>query len=308
MIRRLKSVYALYNFFHKKELMHNVELYERLGLKKKYYSPVSSKDFEDLDEGLLKKTGSAFKLNDTRLFKGADAETQRSLSEFDEKGYSILRGYFSGSKMDEINSLIESGLKTGLLKFKSNNKIMFALHQIAPIKQLGETSELIELLSTMVGGEVRLFQSINFLHGSEQKTHSDSIHMTTFPLGGLLGVWVALEDIDADNGPLHYYPGSHKLPYYLNADYQNEGSRFLLGDKGYAAYEKMIEGKIEEKGLKKEVFIAKKGDVLIWHANLFHGGEKHLDRSRTRKSMVFHYYMKDSICYHEITQRPALLK
>ena len=33
-----------------------------------------------------------------------------------------------------------------------------------------------------------------------------------------------------------------------------------------------------------------------------------LDKERTRKSMVFHYYAKDVICYHEITQRPTLKK
>ena len=30
----------------------------------------------------------------------------------------------------------------------------------------------------------------------------------------MCGVWVALEDITEDNGPLHYYPGSHRLPDY----------------------------------------------------------------------------------------------
>ena len=31
--------------------------------------------------------------------------------------------------------------------------------------------------------------------------------------GCMCGVWVALEDMDMDNGPLVYYPGSHKLPW-----------------------------------------------------------------------------------------------
>ncbi|GAC1370573.1 MAG: hypothetical protein NVSMB30_09360 [Hymenobacter sp.] len=38
-----------------------------------------------------------------------------------------------------------------------------------------------------------------------------------------------------------------------------------------------------------------------------HGGEPHLDKARTRQSMVFHYFSRAHICYHEITQRPALL-
>ncbi|HEY0067620.1 MAG TPA: hypothetical protein VGB46_09655, partial [Flavisolibacter sp.] len=97
------------------------------------------------------------------------------------------------------------------------------------------------------------------------------------------------------------------LPYYLNADYNNEGNSWLIGDKTYTEYEKMIEEKIRESNLPKKIFTARKGDLLIWHANLFHGGEPHLDKDRTRKSMVFHYFGRETVCYHEITQRPAII-
>lgn len=97
--------------------------------------------------------------------------------------------------------------------------------------------------------------------------------MSTYPLGGIAAAWVALEDITTENGPLHYFPGSHALPYYLNADYQNEGTAWLIGDKSYATYEQFIEGRVAALGLQKQVFLAKKGDVFLWHANLLHGGE-----------------------------------
>ena len=185
---------------------------------------------------------------------------------------------------------------------------MFAIHQSKLLRETGKNKKLSELLNILIGGKAKLFQSINFLVGSEQETHSDSIHMTTFPLGGLLGVWIALEDIDETNGALHYYPGSHKLPYYLNEDYENTGSKFLIGDKNYSVYEKMLQEKIKTLGLKKQIFQAKKGDLLIWHANLLHGGESHKDKTKTRKSMVYHYFKEGSVCYHELTQRPALLR
>jgi phytanoyl-CoA hydroxylase len=106
---------------------------------------------------------------------------------------------------------------------------------------------------------------------------------------------------------IHYYPGSHLLPYYLNPDYSNVGNKWLIGDKSYTAYEDMLEFKVKEQNLQKLVFKANKGDLLIWHANLMHGGEPHLNKNKTRKSMVFHYYAKHCICYHEIKQRPALI-
>jgi phytanoyl-CoA hydroxylase len=308
MLRRLKAVYSLYNLFQRKKLHHNVMLYKKLGLNKQYFSPVSSRDFRKADASKLQSIAYPLQPRQTSIFLAADADTQASISAFDQKGFSILKNFLSNAEVDRINQDIDQLLQTGKIHFKNGNKLMFVIQQSEVLKKTGKNEALLELLSSMVNGEVQLFQSINFLSGSEQHTHSDSIHMTTFPLGGLLGVWIALEDIELDNGPLHYYPGSHKLPYYLNSDYDNEGSYFLLGDKDYTEYEKMLEQKISEHGIEKQVFTARKGDLLIWHANLLHGGEPHTNKQKTRKSVVFHYYKTDCICYHEITQRPALME
>lgn len=306
-LRRLKASYVLYNFFHKKELQHNVPLYKQWGLKKKYYSPVSSKDFVNLPGTYSPHAGEVVRLEETRLFKRSDASSRENLRQFVENGYAILPGFYDMETVDRINTEIQNLLASKKVGIQFQNKIMFAIRKSAFLKNLGEAPELLELLSALLQDDALLFQSINFLMGSEQKTHSDSIHMTTYPLGGLLGVWIALEDIDADNGPLHYYPGSHHFPYYLNKAYNNEGNYFLLGKKDYSEYEAMMAAKIRENGLQKKIFTARKGDLIIWHANLFHGGEPHLNKNKTRKSMVFHYYAAHCICYHEISQRPALM-
>jgi hypothetical protein len=31
-----------------------------------------------------------------------------------------------------------------------------------------------------------------------------------------------------------------------------------------------------------------------------------LDKTKSRKSLVLHYFSENTVCYHEITQRPAL--
>jgi ectoine hydroxylase-related dioxygenase (phytanoyl-CoA dioxygenase family) len=107
---------------------------------------------------------------------------------------------------------------------------------------------------------------------------------------------------------LFYYPGSHRLPYLLNEDFNEGATNLRLGRKDYVDYEDRIEVLLEETKVEKEVFLAKKGDILIWHANLIHGGLPVRNAELTRKSMVIHYYAKDVIKYHEITERPSLLK
>jgi hypothetical protein len=297
----------LYNFFHKGKTFYNVSTYKKLRMKKRYYSPVSSKDFENVDAALLKNESYKWKPSETTLFKEASGETQESILNFEKEGFAILNRYIPEAMVDNINTEIEQMLETKKIKFRYGNKIMFAFRKSELLRKTGKDRKLVELLSALVGSEMELFQSINFIMGSEQHTHSDSIHMTTYPLGGLLGVWIALQDVNDDNGPLHYYPGSHKLPYYLNSDYDNEGNFFFIGDKDYTQYEKMLATKIREHGIQKQIFKAKKGDVLIWHANLMHGGEPHTNKTKTRKSLVFHYFDTNCVCYHEITQRPALM-
>ena len=308
-IKRTKLAYAIYNFFHKKQLVHNVPLYQKLGLKKKYYASLSSKDFAALPQNLSEKAAiPEQKLIACTLFSNISDAAKESLLCFEEKGFAIIDHYLNARQADAINTEIDALLEQGKIKLNERNKIMFAIHASNLLWDTGNHEDLKAVLSVLLGDKAILFQSINFLTGSEQATHSDSIHMTTFPLGGLLGVWIALEDITNENGPLHYYPGSHKLPYYLNGDYGNEGNVFFLGNKSYADYEDMIAERIKDQKLEKVKFFAKKGDLIIWHANLFHGGDPHLNKDKTRKSMVFHYFNENAICYHEISQRPALIK
>ncbi|WP_228452236.1 phytanoyl-CoA dioxygenase family protein [Chryseobacterium sp. c4a] len=296
----------LYNFFKKSKLKHNIPLYKKYGINKSYFSSISSKDFAHLPQ--TERSIGEGKLSSTAFFKKLSEENKESALHYDDNGYMILRNFISPETAENINIEIEKLMKDGTLQFRYGGKLMFAIHHSEIIRNIGSDKELLEFLSVLLDGKAKLFQSINFINGSQQKTHSDSIHMTTFPLGGLLGVWIALEDVDETNGALHYIPGSHKLPYFLNSDYDNEGTALKIGKKSYKAYEEFLENKVKELGLKKEIFRAKKGDMLIWHANILHGGEPHTDKNKTRKSLVYHFFDENSVCYHEVTQRPALFE
>lgn len=307
-LRRLKLSYAAYNVFQRRRLAHNLPIFQKLGLNKQYYSSISSRDFAHLpaNAGLPPVPSLAERLAATPVFQKLPPASQASLRAFEDNGFAVLPGFFSTEEVDGINKELANLIATQQISLRYRNKFMFAFRKSARIRAAGE-GQLRELIATLLGHDAKLFQSINFLTGSQQRTHSDSIHMSTFPLGGMAAAWVALEDITPDNGPLHYYPGSHKLPYYLNADYQNEGTDWLIGDKDYSEYERFIASRVAELGLQKQVFLARKGDVFVWHANLMHGGEPHTDPAQTRKSMVLHYFSQAHICYHEISQRPALM-
>jgi len=49
---------------------------------------------------------------------------------------------------------------------------------------------------------------------------------------------------------------------------------------------------VQRRGYGEERFLPRKGEVLIWHANLLHGGSAVINQCRSRWSQVSHYYFR----------------
>jgi hypothetical protein len=146
---------------------------------------------------------------------------------------------------------------------------------------------ILNVLREIYGREPRPFQTLNFPVGTEQRPHADSIHFNCEPFGLMCGVWVALEDVGPDQGPLIYYPGSQTLP---EMNYEDIG---LVPDpQNYILYEDFIERRIAEHRFIPEYGIVKKGQAIVWAANLLHGGSARKNRTLTRQSQVTHYYFE----------------
>lgn len=306
-LRRWKLTYVVNNLLHAKELKRNKALYRKYGIKKSVFSPISSEDFPETDvRPWLDEQNSRDVLPQNEVFKSLPDHVQSELIDWSDNGFVILKGFFK-DEADQANELVADYLdRKGAQKRYRDGRLMFGIRKIPALGKMIEKDELNTILELLIGKRTHVFQSINFRKGTQQKAHSDSYHMTTFPQGFLIAAWIALEDIDETMGPIFYYPGSHKLPYLMNDSFDHGGSSMMIGNENYANYEAAIKDLIEKKGLEKKQFTAKKGDVLIWHANLLHGGDAITKEGSTRKSMVLHYYTDDVICFHEITQRPAI--
>ncbi|RZK23024.1 MAG: phytanoyl-CoA dioxygenase [Hymenobacter sp.] len=149
------------------------------------------------------------------------------------------------------------------------------------------------------------FQTLNFPVGTQQESHSDALHFHSRPQRFMCGVWTALEDVTIDCGPLHYYPGSHKLAVYTLEDMgllaaAHPGAPNVErrpSDVVYRDYEVFVRGLIEAYGLQKKVLMLKRGQALIWSANLLHGGEPITNPEKSRHSQVTHYFFEDCVYY-----------
>jgi phytanoyl-CoA dioxygenase PhyH len=170
-------------------------------------------------------------------------------------------------------------------------------------KAIAVNARVIELLSRIYGRRAWPFQTLNFPVGTEQHYHSDSVHFSSCPERFMCGVWVALEDVHEDAGPLLYYPGSHKWPIYTNEHLGICGAH-EPGIPGQATFEPLWRRLVEQTGITPQRFLPRKGQALIWAANLLHGGDVHRDRRRTRHSQVTHYYFDDCTYYTPMHSDP----
>ncbi|GAB2885649.1 phytanoyl-CoA dioxygenase family protein [Microbulbifer echini] len=157
----------------------------------------------------------------------------------------------------------------------------------AGVRRIALERRVLRALRDLFGRKAKAFQTLNFPVGTQQRVHSDTIHFNSQPSGYMAGAWVALEDVDESNGALVYYPGSHRLPEVTMQDVDVSPSY-----DHYNEYENYIQAMIEKNSLCAVRGILKKGQVLLWHANLLHGGGSHPDKSLSRHSLVTHYYFE----------------
>jgi ectoine hydroxylase-related dioxygenase (phytanoyl-CoA dioxygenase family) len=155
----------------------------------------------------------------------------------------------------------------------------------AQLRQILLKATVTRFLSSLLGDEPVLCNSLNMEHGSAQEFHADSLFMTPQTPGGVIACWIALEDVKPGSGPLRLYRGSHLIPPYRFANGQLHAVTEELQRWG-----DYMQSQLDALGLSPENVYAKAGDVVVWHADTVHGAEPIADHSLTRRSLVGHYY------------------
>jgi len=219
-----------------------------------------------------------------------DAE-QELARQLHDQGYAVLEQAVPHELCDrareQVDPLFVEGFRT------TARRVPDAwLEGADAVRELATLPSVQQVLQTLYGRRPIPFQTLTFKWGTQQADHTDQMHFSCLPARFMCGVWVAFEDTDEDNGPLFYYPGSHKLPELTGYDLG-----FTVDDYFYPAYERVLEQLMTELGYKPVEFHARKGDALIWASNLVHGGRPVRREGSTRWSQVSHYMFEGCIYY-----------
>jgi phytanoyl-CoA hydroxylase len=235
-------------------------------------------------------------------------ELSMAIFQFVRDGYFVIKGAVSPAVVDKLNDeigqmwksppnglLVETFEPDGQMRcippnvtFRAGRTKLLDLYVFSRIAREAIASpKVVAFLTCIFSEQPKAFQGLTFWNGSQQAIHKDTayVKVDSNPMH-LAATWLALEDVAPGTGELEYYVGSHRAPDFLFGgtskwmeSHTSEHERFLqsLHDDAISL------------GHRKSSFLAKKGDVLIWHADLAHGGSPIEQPVRTRKSLVTHF-------------------
>lgn len=216
-----------------------------------------------------------------------------------EKGYVIVNNAITSSLCDEaiesFNSWCEENKDVEYEKKRGKRKRVVSLHSNStPHKKLITQSEkLLKILDYLFSYPVSVYSSISFQYGTEQALHIDTPVFSTSPREFYFGVWVALEEANEENGCLRALPGAHLKKYVDEFEFYdrqpNQEGTIDPSAKGlWSAFQNELVEKATADGFTPESIPVQKGDVIIWHPQLPHGGSEIKSPNKTRYSTVFH--------------------
>ena len=216
------------------------------------------------------------------------------LAFFHQQGYLVIAEAFSPAQVaaaaDAVYDLIDGkqpefrgvqletsaqGQKlTGAARRKAVRKLMKFVDWDERFQPLATDPDLLDVLARLMDDTPVLFQEMALLKppgGREKPWHQDCAYFN-YPLGTtIIGVWIALDHADANNGCLHILPGTHR---------EGPVNHFKRRDWQICDTDVQTERDI--------VVPLAPGGCLLWHGMTHHGSPTNPSQ-KMRRALQLHY-------------------
>lgn len=217
----------------------------------------------------------------------SSVETYRA--EYEQKGFVVIRGFLPEDELDRLKRELDRFIREVLPTRPSSDAFFEDRSRPETLKQMHRLERdpfFAEFLNhprwrttaeALLGEPVLQPEGAEWFNkppGSNHPTppHQDNYYFCLSP-PQVLTMWLALDEVDEENGCLRYVPGSHLRGIRPHGRTQTLG--FSQGILDYGAADYALEVAVP----------AAPGDVLIHHGNTIHRAE--INRSPTRHRRSF---------------------
>jgi hypothetical protein len=158
--------------------------------------------------------------------------TASQVEEFNHRGFITPVRLFNDDEILEIRAYLDELINTVLsAEDRRNGYSIVAYHLVCRgLYDLMCTPAIVERVADLVGPDVVGWASQVFCKvpgdAMEVPLHQDAIYYPFTP-SRTVSVWIALDDVDADNGAMEFVPGSHTLGGIAHCDVVLDGTRVL---------------------------------------------------------------------------------
>jgi len=243
---------------------------------------------QTINETLLSPMAFDFKPLDPNAFP---AEYRQ---QYEELGYVRIPGFINAEEValihENLNRVIRDIVPSlpDTAVFYENKELKDSIKQIIGLYQHDDFFEQLYLrgrffnLSEFLIGRLVSGRNMQYFNkppgiGKPTPPHQDGFYAKMTPLEGMT-MWLALEDVDEENGCVRYINGSHK-----------RGLR-AHGKTGTLGFSQGITDYSDEDRAAEVCMIAKPGDLMVHNALTIHRADANQSATRTRKALGFIYY------------------
>lgn len=214
---------------------------------------------------------------------------------YERDGFVVLRGFLDENEVGRINQSLQLVVREKLRTMADNHVVYEDKNDPGSLKLLQDLhrydsffSDLLfkskferiaeELLGdTAIGKTVEYFDKPPRI-GKPTPVHQDGYYFMLQPPEAVT-MWLALENVDEENGCVRYVRGSHHKPMRPHGRTKTAGFSQGIVDYGTA------------EDVEKEVAVpARAGDLLIHHAMTIHRADGNRSTTRSRRALGFIYF------------------
>ena len=246
--------------------------------------PVFSELSEKIDEANLPPADQISTVSDAAL-------TRQRL--WRKQGYLWLENFLPDDLLDRYSEA-RWRLRPSLKSWRCPVPYLY----VPEMRDLALHKPLTDILDELIGTRMALNLALTGWRSTQRAWHQDDYLNPPTVNCRYLAVWIALDDIPADCGPFEFVQDSHHWPLLRRDRILDNLPDALRSRPSWpVTSEYFVEAACRDEIIRREAsttpFLAKKGDVLIWHAALMHRGGAPARPGAVRKSLITHYTAAD---------------